>query len=132
VGLTSGLVTGAHGILLKPDLTLADFEAETLDIHAVNLIVFMERNWGRSKLETEPRLHHLMRHTLLRGGCVAMNQGGQRLIKAIDVPGDQLKAYRENRQIWTRDWRQSFDAYIGELIRYSMRPTEQQPAKGSA
>jgi DJ-1/PfpI family protein len=118
VGLTSGLVKGAHGISLKPDLTLADFEADSLDIHAVKLIVLTERNSGISQLETEPRLHHLLRHTLVRGGCVAMNQGGQRIMKAIDVPADQLKAYRKSRQILARDWQQSFDAYIGELIQY--------------
>ncbi|MEW6401487.1 MAG: DJ-1/PfpI family protein [Chloroflexota bacterium] len=130
VGLTSGLVTGAHGISLKPDMTLADFESDTPDVPAVKLIVFTERKHGRSQLETEPRLHHLLRHTLIQGGCVAMNQGGQRIMKAIDVSADQLKAYRENRQILTRDWQQSLDDYIGELIRCSLRPIEHRTTKG--
>ncbi len=130
VGLTSGLVTGAHGISLKPDMTLADLTAEAPDILVAKLIILTERKRGISQLETEPRLHHLLRQTLIQGGCVAINQVSQRIMKAIDVSADQLKVYRENRQILTRDWQQSFDVYIGELIRCCMCLHEQQNTKG--
>jgi hypothetical protein len=118
VGLTSGLVAGAHGILLKPDLTLADFESSVLDLCTVKMVILTERNQGMVRLETEPRLHQLLLHTLLHGGYVAMDRDVQRIMKAIDVSADQLKAYRENHQILIRDWQQSFDAYTSELIRY--------------
>ena len=117
VGLTSGLVAGAHGILLKPDLTLADFESSALDMRAVKMVILTERNQGMVRLETEPRLHQLLLHTLMHGGYVAVDRDGQRIMKAIDVSADQLKAYRENRQILIRDWQHSVDAYASELIR---------------
>jgi hypothetical protein len=117
VGLTSSLVAGVHGILLKPDLTLADFGSNALDIRAVKMVILTERNQGMARLETEPRLHHLLLHTLLHGGYVAVDREGQRIMKAIDVSVDQLKTCRENRQILVHDWQQSVDAYTSELIR---------------
>ncbi len=117
VGLTSVLVTGAHGILFRPDLTLADFESRPLDLRAVKMVILTERNQGMARLETEPRLHHLLLHTLTHGGYIAMEHDGQRIMKAIDVSADQLKTYRENHQILIHDWQQSFDAYTNEIIR---------------
>lgn len=117
VGLTGGLVVGAHGILLKPDLTLADFEANTPDIRAVKTIILMQRNQGLTRLETEPRLHNLLGHILRHGGYMAVNQDCQKIIKAMGISVDQLKTYRKNRQILIRDWKQPFDTYADELIR---------------
>lgn len=118
MGLTSGLVTGIHGISLKPDLTLADFETGTLDMRAVKMVILTERNQGVARLETEPRLHHLLLHTLVHGGYITISSDGQRIMKAIDMPTDQLKAYRENHQILIYDWQQAFDTHVSELIRY--------------
>jgi hypothetical protein len=118
MGLTSGLVTGIHGISLKPDLTLTDFETSTLDMRAVKMVILTERNQGIARLETEPRLHHLLLHALVHGGYVAISSDGQRIMKAINISADQLKAYRENHQILIYDWQQSFDTHVSELIRY--------------
>lgn len=117
VGLTSGLVSGTHGILVKPDLTLADFEPHALDICTVKLIILTQRNRAMSRLETEPRLHQLLLHTLAQGGCLALDAEGQSILKAIRIPADQLKTYRENKQIFIHDRQQSFEVYTDELIR---------------
>ena len=113
VGLTGGLVDGAHGILLKPDLTLAD----PLNIQTVKLVILAQGNPGVPQLETEPRLHQLLQHTLSQGGYLAVSSDDQRILRAIDISATQLRTYTENRQILIRDWQQSFDAYISELIR---------------
>jgi hypothetical protein len=113
VGLTSGLVDGAHGILLKPDLTLAD----PLNNQAAKLVILTQGNRGVSQLETEPRLHQLLQHTLLEGGYVAVSREHQRILRATDISEAQLRAYTENHQILIRDRQQSFDAYISNLIR---------------
>ena len=117
VGLTSGLVTGAHGVMLKPDLTLTDFESNTVDVQMVKMVIFTERNQGMARLESEPRLHYLLLHTLTHGGCVAVDRDGQRIIRAIDISTDQIKVFCENHQILIHDWQQSFDACLSELIR---------------
>jgi hypothetical protein len=46
-----------------------------------------------------------------------VNQDGQGILKAMEISAEQLKVYRENRQILIHDWQQSFDAYASELIR---------------
>lgn len=112
IGLTSGLVTGSHGILMKPDLTLAD----RLDIRAVKPVILTQQSNYVSLLETEPRLHQLLQQTLLQGGYVAISCEGERILQRIEISAAQLRGYRENHRILVRDWQQSFDAHLNELI----------------
>jgi hypothetical protein len=60
MGMTSGLVSGAYGVCLTPDLTLSDLDglAKTMTFSAV---ILPENRQCLTKLETDPRLHNFLR-----------------------------------------------------------------------
>jgi hypothetical protein len=115
LGLTSGLVDGAHGIWLMPDLTLADLE-NSIDLHAVKMVILARSDRGISRLETEPRLHRLLRQTLAQGGHIAGNQVSGRIFKAAGIAPGQTGKSTQDDLIHIHTPGQSFDAYTSELI----------------
>lgn len=67
VSLTSGLVGGAHGVWLMPDLTLADLDRLTATT-SINVVILPEGSQSLARLEADARVHRLLRQVAVRGG----------------------------------------------------------------
>ncbi|MBK8905134.1 MAG: DJ-1/PfpI family protein [Anaerolineaceae bacterium] len=70
VGLYPGPVTGAHGIWLSPDQSLADV-ATTNGPGAACLLILPGPDECTMQLLLNPRVHELIEMTFANGGCVA-------------------------------------------------------------
>ncbi len=80
VGLTSGLVSGTHGVWLMPDLTLADVDRFTKTV-SISALILPEGHQALSQLEVDPRVHRLLRQVVAGGGQVVVGAEGRRLFK---------------------------------------------------
>lgn len=68
VGLTAGLMVGAHGLTIRPDITLADLETQA----GYRLIVVPGCTQSTRSLLTDPRVHQLFATTTSAGGQIAV------------------------------------------------------------
>jgi 4-methyl-5(b-hydroxyethyl)-thiazole monophosphate biosynthesis len=128
IGLTSGLVDGAHGIWLMPDLTLADLEG-SVNIQSIRMVILSQSDQGTSCLETEPRLHRLLQQTLAQGGHLAANQESERILRAADISQDRPGRNSPSHQIHLHRVGQPFEEYWSELIR-CLDPSDRRPKTG--
>lgn len=89
MGITSGLVSGAHGICLMPDLTFSDldFIAKT---NSPCVIILPEDKQCLSKLEADPRLHNFLRQILAQGNHIVVGIQGKRFLRKISVGDPRL------------------------------------------
>lgn len=77
-GVTSGLVSGAHGIFIMPDLTFSDLEAKA---NSFGMVILPENKHCLSKLESDPRLHSFLRRLLSEGGLVVAGVEGRQFLR---------------------------------------------------
>lgn len=84
VGMTSGLVSGAYGVCLMPDLILSDLDclAKTTTFSA---IILPENKQCLTRLETDPRLHNILRQVLAEGGHIIAGAYGRQFLKKISI-----------------------------------------------
>jgi len=79
VGLTSGLINGAHGILVMSDFTLADLERSG-DPATVNTVVLLGGEPNLSSLEADPRVHRLLRQVVAQQGFIVIDSHGAKIV----------------------------------------------------
>ena len=84
VGMTSGLVSGAYGVCLVPDLILSDLDSlsKTTTFSAV---ILPENRQCLSRLEADPRLHNLLQQVCAQGGRIVAGTEGRLFLKTISA-----------------------------------------------
>lgn len=75
VGLISGPIGGAHGVLIMPDMTLTEVP-RMLDVASIHLVVLPAGDRHLVSLEPDPRVHRLLRQVIEQNGWVATNARG--------------------------------------------------------
>jgi putative intracellular protease/amidase len=85
VGLTSGLIKGARGILVKPDLTLGELPG-VLAATSIGLVFLPGDDQSLSHLAQDPRVHRLIREVVASEGMIATNPSGVRILRSAMRP----------------------------------------------
>lgn len=119
VGLTSGLVGGAHGVWLMPDLTLADLDDP---VTPVNAVILPEGKRCLTRLEADPRVHRLLRRAVAQRGHIATGSEGLRVSRAAAVWGNKPGTGEESMPLLLRQPKQSLEAFVWDLIRRLKQP----------
>lgn len=114
VGLTSGLVSGAHGIWMMPDMALSDTERYGA---LVSLMILPDGEQSLARLEFEPRMHRLLQHVVAQGGRIAASLTGERVLKAAAVWSAAAENPTSEAAILLRSPGQTIEAFAWELIR---------------
>jgi len=119
VAATSGLVSGAYGICLMPDLTFSDLDCVTKTA-TFGAVILPENRQCLAKLESDPRLHNLLRQVLAAGGRVVAGTEGKQFLRkiSIGVPGIGSSSGDEPLLL-LREQGQSIEAFARSLL-YSM------------
>jgi DJ-1/PfpI family len=123
VGLTSGLVGGAHGVWIMPDLTLADLDRLT-NTTFINAVVLPEGEPSLAKLEADPRVHRLLRQIVAQRGQIVTTQDGLRVARAAAVWGNgqgEINSDPMMAVLWRKP-EQSPEIFIRDLIRKLKQP----------
>jgi hypothetical protein len=122
VALTNGLVGGAHGVWLMPDLILTDLDL--MDTTSINLVILPEGGRSLSRLEADPRVHQLLRQVVARRGQIATSLEGLRVPRAAAVWVSESGEANDNQKspVLLRDPRQSPEAFAQELVRRLREP----------
>lgn len=100
VGLTSGLIHSAHGILLMPDFALTDLE-RLIDISSVELVFLPGGERHLAKLEPDPRVHRLLRQVVAQQGFIASEGQGKHILKAA-LAFNVAAGYNKTEQMLVR------------------------------
>ncbi len=116
VGLTSGLIHGAHGIWLMPDCTLADVY-ETINMNKVCLVVLPGGEQTLARLEPDPRLHRILRRALENAGTIATSAQGARVLRIALGQNADTRDVMEHQIMLRNGLEQSVDRFAGELVR---------------
>ncbi|MGC1375582.1 MAG: DJ-1/PfpI family protein [Anaerolineales bacterium] len=117
MGMTSGLVSGAYGICLMPDLTLSDLDslAKTMTFSAV---ILPENRQCLSRLEADPRLHNFLRQVLAQGDRIIAGAEGRRFLKTISVGDPGLFGSNSGGEplLLPRDQGQPIEVFARDLL----------------
>jgi putative intracellular protease/amidase len=118
VGLTSGLIGGAHGVWLMPDLTLADID-HLLKSTTISLVVLPEGRQSLVRLKTDPRVHQLLRQVVAQQGQIVTSPEGLQVSRAAAVWVDESGGVDGDQKtpILLRDPAESLEAFAQGLIR---------------
>jgi putative intracellular protease/amidase len=121
IGLTSGLITGLHGIPIMPDYALINLSNQ-IDMSTINVIILPGTNRSFTKLESDPRIHRLLRQIIAKHGIIATNTQGKTMLKRI-LGQDQLAQETINHQILLRaPQSQTVDTFAQIITRRLERP----------
>ncbi len=118
VGLTSGLVSSAHGVRLMPDLTFSDLDSLTRTT-AISAIILPEGRKSLDKLETDPRVHRLLRQVVAQSGQIVTGRDGLRVPRVAAVWAGERGESNDNHRmpVLLREPGQSLEAFAQELAR---------------
>lgn len=115
VGLTSGLIKGAHGIPVRPDFTLADLE-QALDPASIAMVILSAGERYLSSIKTDPRVHRLLRQVLAHEGYAVANALGAGVLKS--VVGQKSGADGGREQLILRyPMEMSLEVFAKDLVR---------------
>jgi putative intracellular protease/amidase len=115
-GLTSGLISGAHGISIMPDFTLADLE-RSMDPASISMVVLPVGERNLSNLEADPRVYRLLRQVMMQDGFIVTNAYGGSMLKNV-ARGNESIAYQENERVVLRhSFEQPIEQFAQELVR---------------
>jgi putative intracellular protease/amidase len=84
MGMTSGLVSGAYGVCLMPDLILSDLN-NLVKTTRFSAVVLPENKQCLARLEADPRLHNFLRQVLAQAGHIVASAEGRQFLKKISV-----------------------------------------------
>lgn len=87
VSLTAGLVTGLHGLSVRPDCSLEQLTTRTPH----RLIIVPGGRQCTSSLVTDPRVHQLLEVTLKNDGFVAATLTAEPLLMQVGIPAPSDK-----------------------------------------
>jgi putative intracellular protease/amidase len=118
VGLTRGLVSGAYGIWLKPDLTFADLD-HFLDTTSIRLVILPNGGQSLAGLEADPRVHKLLRQVVEQRGQIVTDPEGLPILRAAAVWGSESGEADDNPEasVLLRDQEKSPEVFALHLIR---------------
>jgi hypothetical protein len=118
VGLTNGLISSAHGVWLMPDLALADL-ALLANTTSISAVILPEGRQSLARLETDPRVHRLLRQVVAQGGQIVTSREGLRIPRAAAVwVSERGEADDDQRMpVFLREPGQSPEAFARDLIR---------------
>lgn len=71
VGLYSGLLSGYHGLTIRPDFSLSQLEQQYQTLGA-QIAIILNGHSDLTSLLTDPRVHRLVEQTLKNEGLVAV------------------------------------------------------------
>lgn|GEM_PF-1358931 len=117
LGMTSGLVSGAYGIYLMPDLILSDLE-DLVKIMSFGAVILPENQPCLSRLETDPRLHNFLRQVLVQGGQVIAGANGRQFLKkiAVTASGSVEGQNRGECLLLPHDFGEPLEAFTRDLL----------------
>lgn len=81
VSLSTGLVSGLHGLVLRPDYSLD----QLLPGLSCRLVIVPGSRQCASSLLADPRVHHLLRNTLNGGGFIVSTTTATPLLKQTEI-----------------------------------------------
>jgi hypothetical protein len=118
VGLTGGLIGGAHGIWLMPDLALADLEP-LLNTTIINLIILPDGGQSLNRLEADPRIHKLLHRIAEQQGQIVTGPEGIKILQAAAVWSSEMKEINDASEtsVLLRNWEKPFEIFAQDLIR---------------
>jgi protein deglycase len=117
VGLTTGLINGVHGILLMPDLTLADLE-RTLDVEALSLVILPGGERHLAGLETDPRVHRLLQQVAAHHGLVVTDASGAAWVTgALQQDQDERTRHLNGTLLVRHSFDQPVEVFAQDVIR---------------
>jgi len=118
VGLTSGLVGGAHGVWLMPDLTIANLDGPT-DTTPISVVILPEGRQSLTRLEADPRVHRLLRRVVAQRGQIVTSSDGLQVVRAAGVLFNELGVIDDDRAmpVLLRKSEQSLETFARDLIR---------------
>jgi hypothetical protein len=117
VGLTSGLVSSAHGVWLMPDLTLADLDDWT-NTMSISVVILPEGRQSLARLETDPRVHKLLRQVVARNGQIVTSREGLRVLRVAALWDDELEQADDDQRmpVLLREPDQALETFVQHLI----------------
>jgi len=114
-GLTSGLISGAHGILIMPDFTLADLE-RSIDSSSISMVVLPVGERNLSSLEVDPRVYRLLHQVIMQDGLIVTNARGVGVLRNV-LGKEGGEADKGNEQIVIRySLEQPIEQFAQELV----------------
>lgn len=118
VGLTKGLIGGAHGMWLMPDLTLTDLDL-LINTMSICVVILPEGRQSLVKLETDLRVHRLLRQVVAQRGQIVTSREGVRVLQAAAMWGNEQVDANDDRGVLVilRDPGQSLEAFARDLVR---------------
>jgi 4-methyl-5(b-hydroxyethyl)-thiazole monophosphate biosynthesis len=118
VGLTRGLVSGAHGISLKSDLALSELEP-WLNTTAIRAVILPGGEASLARLEADPRTHKLLRRVVEQNGQIVTGSDCMPMVQAAARRGSQLREIDDDRPapLLVCDPERSLEVLVQDLIR---------------
>jgi putative intracellular protease/amidase len=121
VGLTSGLVSGAHGVWMMPDLPLADLDHLQRD-SSVSMVILSGGEQSLVRLEMDPRVYQLLGQVAAQGGLIAANIEGEHVLRAALAWKNDRGNVSSSYPIFLRSPGQTPEAFAQDLIRRLEQP----------
>lgn len=123
VGLTSGLVSGVHGIRLMPDLAFADLES-LLTTTAISLVILPGGKRSIARLEADPRVHGLLRQVVGHCGQIVTGPEGLSLSRIAATCRSEAGGTDPAREppLLLHDLEKSPEVFAHDLIRRLLQP----------
>lgn len=120
-GLTSGLISGAHGILIMPDFTLADLE-RSMESKSISMVVLPVGERNLSSLEADPRVHRILRQVIAQKGNVVTNSQGMQLVNTAIGHSEDMRHIENREQIIVHhSLETSIEVFAQDLVRQMER-----------
>ncbi len=124
MGLASGLVGSAHGLWIMPDITLSDLD-DLVKTKFIRLVVLPENEQSLARLETDPRIHKILRQVVTQKGQIAVGPRGLQLLRAASAQSRELDGncldYADHLLVHRPD--QSPEAFAYDLIHHLVQPS---------
>ena len=121
IGLTSGLVNSAHGIRVMPDLQPAELE-QLAKSGGVGTVILPGGEKNLAKMETDPRVHVLLRQVVAEQGQIAVTFEGRRILRAAAVGEDQAAGASQEDHVFLGEPGQTPEAFAQELVHWLAQP----------
>jgi putative intracellular protease/amidase len=118
VGQVSGLVGSMHGVWLMPDLNLIDLDQLNW-VDSINAVILP---WGRqslARLESDPRVHKVLRQVVANRGYIITSKEGLRVIRAATVWYEKQNDILNDLStaVILREPEELTDSFVKDLVR---------------
>lgn len=89
VGLTPTLLTGLHGLAVRPDFSLTEFSQLLSADESTHSVIIPGGHEGTAVLFSDPRVHKIINAILNAGNFIAAMLPAQQMLARIGVPSPQ-------------------------------------------